>query len=296
MKRKPAILAAVATGCAGLVALLVWALSGDDAEPVDQARLPGEDVIVAYVGHERDPVTAYDVSLAADRSLGKLADLVMEGSSRKRMTESVIMSRALAQLRESELGATELARIEKDVAAYRETLLVRSYLDAHATTPEVTVEQLRAYYEAHPDEFAAQPVRKFELAYVDFGKDATVRPAMLRALKKVISQDDWRAAVARAQGEGIPVGFRDGDAELGTLPARLRKAALDLDPGQQTHVVMVGSRAYVLRITQVSQRPPKSFEQVRDQIAKKLAPRATKKAIQSVKDEAMDQVVIERLG
>ncbi len=296
-KRTKVGLAAVALG--GVIAASAAPWWGEpEPEPVEPARaalLPGDDVVLAYVGPQRLPVTQYDVQQAAERTLGNLAGVAVEAGTRGEMVDSVISTRAMAVLRESELTPTQAAELDKRVQAYRERLLVRDYLDAHAEPVTTSEEALRAYYDAHPEKFGPRPERHFELVYVELGRDSSARPGLLRALSEVTLAEDWRGAVAERQKKGLPVGFRRGDAGLANLPKRLRETALKLGVGEASTVVMVGDRAYALRMTKLGKKPGKTFEDVRERIAKLLEPRETRAQLQAVKDDVLEKVPVERV-
>lgn len=287
-------------GLAGLIA--ASSLRGETEEdnvvaaPSPPAALPGDDVVLAYVGPQRLPVTQYDVQQAAERTLGNLADVAIETGTRGEMVDSVISTRAMAVLRKSELTPAQAAALDKKVNAYRERLLVRDYLDEHAERVTTSEEELRAYYDAHPEKFGPRPERHFELAYVELGRDSTARPGLMRTLSEVTLADDWRGAVAERQKTGLPVGFRRGDAGLANLPKRLRDAALKLGVGEASNVVVVGERAYVLRMTKVGKKPGKTFKEVRPRIAKLLEPRETRAQLQAIKDDVLEKVPVERVS
>lgn len=289
-----------AAGLAGVIAAstIPQGEENDDvvAAPSRPAALPGDDVVLAYVGPERDPVTQYDVQQAAERTLGNLADVAIETGTRGEMVDSVISARAMAVLRGSELTPVQAAELDKQVNAYRERLLVRDYLDAHAERVMTSEPELRAYYDAHPEKFGPRPERHFELAYVELGRDSTARPGLMRTLSEVTLADDWRGAVAERQKKGSPVGFRRGDAGLANLPKKLRSAALKLGVGEASNVVLVGDRAYALRMTKVGKKPGKTFEEVRPRIAKLLEPRETRAQLQAVKDAVLKKVPVERVN
>lgn len=285
---------------------LTIALSGcnscrrDDAEAsvgdAGNATLPHDDVVLARVGEAGEPISAWDLDFAAEQALGNLADVALDGSTREEILESAITSRAIAQLREAELSSRESAELDKRVAAYRERLLVEGYLAVHAEVREVPEEELRAYYDAHPEKYGSKPQRSFELAFVELGSDPTSRGSLLQELSKVRDAADWREGVAEAQGRGLPLGFRRGDVELASLPPRLRDSAVELEAGEETNLIMLGSRAYVLRVTSVGRRAGKSFREVRGRIAQILRPRATRDAILSIQKQVLDQVKVLRGG
>jgi hypothetical protein len=265
----------------------------EEAAEVAQA-LKGEDIVLAYVGDKREPVTAYDVDFASKQTLGKLADVVLEGKARFQVAESIIASKSIAQLREAEMSAAELAELEKHVQAHRERLLVKAYLAKHAKPETISEEEMQAYYKENPTKFGARDERKFEMVFVDLGADRGLQAELLQGLASVAASEDWRKAVAEKQSDGLLFGFREGDVELASLPAELRTAALKLQAKERTNVINQGRKSYVLRVNAINRLEAKPFAEVKDKIAKILEPRATKRQVESIQAQATSQVKVER--
>src|SRR3954470_22527960 len=109
--------------------LLVLAVVGTGKNADKKVSLPGEDKVLAKVG--ASSITQYDVDRTARETFGKDTAAQLDPGVKKRLLESLVQARAIAQAREKELAPVEVAEVDRKVAAYREEVLVRQYLEKH---------------------------------------------------------------------------------------------------------------------------------------------------------------------
>lgn len=273
---------------ATLAAALLLACGGEAATP-EQPALPGDDVVLAQVDGEA--ITQYDLDRALRSTLGPLAASV-EDETRRDVLESLVTSRALAAARERELDPVQRLALERETAAMREQLLVRQYLAVHAPSAPPTAEDVRAYYEAHPERFGARPVTMHELLHTTRDLDDDERERVLEALGTAAARPDWAALAAQLVARGLPIAHSTGDSEDAVLHERLRRALTRLGVGQTSTVIFVDGRAFLLRTTGHSERPARPLAEVSDEIRQALAPRSVRDSIRRVRDDALEGVAV----
>lgn len=72
----------------------------------------------------------------------------------KVIIESLVASRAMSLAMLKDMDAVQKSELDTKVAAYREELLMKRYLQANITPLPVTSEMVKKYYESHPEEFS----------------------------------------------------------------------------------------------------------------------------------------------
>lgn len=254
--------------------------------------LPGDDVVLAKVNDKA--ITRFDLEHTMDKTLGKFATSRVERRARSKVLDSMIQSRALAGLADAELEPQERLLIEKEVAAFREGLLVKQYLAKHAPPEPVTGEMKRRYYEEHPERFGAVKTKAYELLGSKRALSGQERVDVMSKLGAASDEGDWKEAAAELSGAGLPVFFAKGDLNEATLHPKLRELMSSLKVGKKSTLTFVQGRAYVVRIVGETTAPPRPFAKVQEEIERQLEPVQLRKALESVGQEALQQVRVER--
>ena len=272
--------AAVAVALAALTCL-----SCKPHKEPEKVVLPGDNVVLADVNGST--VTQYDVDHAARAmfSAATVAELNAEG--KKKVLESLVRSRAIAQKREAELTTLQRAELERQVAAYREEQLVRQYLDVHTRMQPVTGEMVASYYQQHPEKFGATTKRNYELIMSSRELADSERAAMIEALTGAGGHEDWSAWVAQLQKAHQPVAYQRGQGDEAVLHPNLRAVLDRLPVGQSSPLTFVEGRAYVLRVLDETHAQPKPLPEVSAEIRKTLMPVQLSKSVQQAAELAL---------
>ena len=275
---------------APIVALAAWVcLSGCDREK--EEGLPGEKQVLAQVGEQ--PITEFDLKLALDRSLGQFATESVERGARPEVLESLIESKAMAQLAEKGLTPNERQVLEKQVAAHREGLLVKLYLAKEAPPAPVTEGELRKYYSDHPARFGATTERRYELIFGTQALKGSARVEVLKKLTSLSKTDNWKEAIT-AEPETAQLGYATGVETEQALHPKLKELLKGLEIGRVSNVALVQGRAYVGRISGASEVAAKPLAEVSDDIRKTLQLVHTRDAVRKVGKKATQQVEVKR--
>lgn len=254
--------------------------------------LPGDDVVLAKVNGA--PITRFDLEQTLDKTLGKFATARAERRARVKVLDSMIQSRALAALAEAELDPQQKLLVEKEVAAYRESVLVKLYLAKHAPPKPVTPEMKRRYYEEHPERFGALKTKAYELLGSKRALSGQERVQVMNKLEEASATENWQEVATQLSEAGLPVFFAKGTLEEATLHPKLRELMSSLNVGRRSTLTFVQGRAYVARVVGETTVPPRPFAKVQEEIERQLEPVRLREALEAVGAKALERVEVER--
>jgi len=172
---------------------------------------------------DKTPITRAQLELTIERTLGESAPLFANEEVERKILESLVSSRAMALLAERELDASEREQLDLKAQAYREELLVRHYLEAHANPEPVTAEQVADYYNRHQDEFGGGVEKSFEIIASDQELEPAQRTELITLLSgPQVQGKDWQKLVADWRQAGKPLQYRQSRLKLEMLEQPLR--------------------------------------------------------------------------
>ncbi len=238
-------------------------------------------------------ITRAQLELTVERTLGESAPLFATEEVERKILESLVSSRAMALLAERELGASERAQLDLKAQAYREELLVRHYLQTHATPEPVNTEQIVDYYNRHPGEFGGGVEKSFEIIGNSQPLGEAQRSELIALLSGPQVQDsNWRALVATWRSEGKPLEYRQSRLKLEMLEQPLRSLVGPTAIGSIAPLY-IDDQLLLVRVTDEHRLPAKPLSEVSGSIREKLAPQALKQAVKSLSAEALQQVKVQ---
>ncbi len=258
-----------------------------DEEPL----LPGDDVVRARVNGSA--ITQYDLDETLRSSFDELSITMLGDRGRRKVLESLVTARAIAQVMEKNLDEEGTAALKKKVAAYREQLLVNMHLAENAPADPVTRKMVEDYYRDHGDKFGAGNVRRHEMIVSEGPLSGETRDRFLEELAAVGEAPDWPALVERMRSEGLPARHRVGRSDPNTLERRLQNLMRPLKPGQTSALTFIDGVVHVVRITEDAQIPPRPLSEVSAEIRKMLLPVQLKKAVKKASEEALKEARVE---
>jgi PPIC-type PPIASE domain len=269
----------------------VCALAGCERDKV--LVLPKDDVVLAKVGGK--PISQYDVDQLAGRTLGKLGGETVRLSAQGKLLEGLIQSRAIAAAAEKELTPLEKLAVEREVAGFREQLLVRGYVDRHAPPAPVSQPMIEEYYRSHPERFGGKTRHLCEVVGATRDLSPDERNRVMKALQDAQRQTDWKAWVETLTKKQLPVSLTSTADDDQLLVARLGELIRSLKPGAPSQVVLISGRPYVARLNGEEKAQPRPLAEVRADIERLLSPAQLSSALEKVGKEARTQVEVEIL-
>jgi hypothetical protein len=253
--------------------------------------LNGDDEVVARVNGS--VISRYDVEAQGKQSLGKLSVGSIERVAYPKLVEAAIQRKAIALAADRELEQLARLELDKQVASYRDELLVRHYLAAHSPPKPVTREMALDYYQRFPQRFGARKDKSFELVGTTRSVTGTERSRLLTELEHAADQGDWKAWAERLETTGHPVTYSRLTEDDRLLNPKLRELLVGLKDNRPSPAVFVQGRAYVARTAGETERPPRPFEEVRPEIERLLGPSQVSDAVQRVATEVLKNTRVE---
>lgn len=270
---------------------LVCSASGcSDKKPVVPAK---EQAVLARVNDT--PISEYDVEQAAKRTLGALSVQSVQRAAHDKLLESAIQSRAIAMAAERELNEDQRFALDKEVAIYREQLLVRHYIDKHAPAAAVTPQIVADYYQKHPDRFGGGTESQYEVVGSSRGVSPQERQGFLTKLRDAASTSDWKQWAAELANGGLPATFSTGAMSDRLLHPKLRELLSGLEAHKPSAIVFVDGRPYVARVVGKSAKAPRPLEDVRADIVRALTSVQLSAAVEKAAAEVMKTAKVDRL-
>ncbi|BCD85471.1 hypothetical protein PSm6_18780 [Pseudomonas solani] len=277
-------------GCLLAALLLAGCRDDDGAEALAQVPIEPSATLVTV---DESPITRAQLELTVERTLGESAPLFANDEVERKILDSLVASRAMALLAERELDAGERAQLDLKAQAYREELLVRHYLEQHATPEPVTSEQVADYYQRHPEEFGGGVEKSFEIITSDQELDETQRAELIALLSGAeVQGNDWQKRVAAWRAAGKPLEYRSNRIKPELLEQPLRSL---VEPTQAGSIapLYVDGQMLLVRVTAEERLPARPLSEVSGEIREKLAPQALKQAVKSLSEEATRQVKVQ---
>ncbi len=251
-------------------------------------NLKGDDVILASVNDS--PITKYDLNQTIRSTLGRSSASKLDEEGRKKVLESLVASRAIAQVQEKALTPKETAALEKKINSYREKLLVKQHLAKNVPLQPVTQEMIQKYYRDHPEKFGEKKTRTYEMIVSQENLEIKARDGLIKALKNPQEKKDWAKWVKDLKKNNHEVSYRKGQLSDKILNSKLRNLMASLKMGDTSSLTFIRGMVYIVRIRDEKQIPPRPLKDVSGQIRKTLSPIQIKKAVKQASEDVLEEV------
>lgn len=248
-----------------------------------------EETVVARVNGHAITQTVWD---AAVTDLERSTNAVLDDAARRKVLESLVQSELMAHAGANLLDADDHATIDAQVKLHRDRLLVKEYLRRVAEPTPITVENIQDYYAAHPESFGAGEQRRFELLTTEAAPPAAQRTAVLDAMNALRGRDDWNTPPAIDGVRWVRRLESDGNQ---ALDVRIRNLAAGLTEGEASGTLFIAGRPYLLRVTRIETREPRSLTEVRTDILRRLQIEQLQRAVDLAAQELLSQAEVEYL-
>jgi peptidyl-prolyl cis-trans isomerase C len=261
--------------------VLVAALAGagcqqkDDTAATTTPTTPPSatgEVVATYRGHK----------LTSDRVLQEFERLpapsrtYLAAPDRKRQfIENLVMNDLLFE-EGQKVGYDKDPEVDRQVNDLRRRLVVQRVMRQYQAPPDISDEQIRAYYDQNPILYSTTQVHASHILVKD--------EELARQLLAQVKADPQKFAdIAREKSTDAVSAKKGGD--LGTFgPGRMvpefEKVALVLKPGEISEVVKTQYGYHIIMVTERKEGEPKPFEQVKEQIRATLRNRGLQDQVQ----------------
>lgn len=275
--------------------LLLSACSRDEAPSGEAVQAPhemtnkgAEPVALAYVNGT--PITENEAQHAMRKLFAERLPQVGGEQVERRILESLISSRAISLLAQQELDTEALQQLDVKVKAYREELLVQSYLSRHAAPEPVSGDMVSDYYRDHPDEFGGGVSKRFEMIQTYRHIEEDERKALIGKLSELGSVADWDRWLA--DNKSLPVNLRQLTARVEVLDQPIQALVASTSEGE-TSPLHIDDVITVVRVNAIERHPPQPLAEVSAEIRKRLAPIKMRAAIKRLAEDALQKVKVD---
>lgn len=228
--------------------------------------------------------------------LEKIAPEVREQNSSQlesTILKGMVRTRALATMAEKQLDDAEKAALDAKVQAYRDELLVKSYIEENIKPRPVTIDAVKAYYEAHLQYYTSAGKVSFE--YLVTTKNTLkddVLGKVLDAFTTTANVSDWKTYAEKLNGRNLPVAYKSASLIPDAINKSLRPQIDKLQPGEVSDIVY-GDYIYITRLIERKPATTRPLHEVSVEIRKKLAPQKLKQELAQHIDRALQDINVE---
>jgi parvulin-like peptidyl-prolyl isomerase len=251
-----------------------------------QSKLPDvpPDTVIVRIGDVK--ITAGEFAALID-TLPEQVRNQARGPARKQMAENLIKVKVIAQ--EARRQKADQEKSFKTQAAYQmDNLLAIYFLNNYLKTAKVADEEMKKFYDEHKNEYEVLRARhvliRFKGSRVPLKadqKDLTEEEALAKAQavrKRLLSGADF-AQVAKEESDDTGSGANGGNLgefKHGAMVREFDEAAGKLPLNEISEPVKT---PYGYHVIQVQSRETKTYDEVKDEIEKKVKPQLTDKMI-----------------
>jgi parvulin-like peptidyl-prolyl isomerase len=242
------------------------------------------DTVILKIGDEK--ITAGEFADFIE-TLPENVRAQARGAARKQLAENMIKVKLLAQ--EARRKQADQEKSFKLQAAYQiDNLLAVYYLNNYLKNTKVSDEEMKKYYEEHKKDYETMRARhiliRFKGSRVPLKpdqKDLSQEEALAKAneIRKRLQTGADFAQVAKEESDDAGSGANGGslgEFRHGAMVGPFDEAAGKLPLGEISEPVMT---PFGYHIIQVQAREAKTYDEVKDEIDKKLRPQLTEKYI-----------------
>ena len=228
----------------------------------------GDDPVLASVNG--DKIHQSDLDSMLTGMFGAYQASTLSAESSKRALESLVASRALAQIAEDKVDQEKLKSVEQQVSRYRENLLINEYIKTAITPEPITNEMVERYYNEHQDKFGKAVVRQYELLTTANVLPAELRDRLLQEIPKmkIMSLAAIKATMAK---KNIELLLHKGFTGEAGMDAKIQRFIAAQEVNKRSDVIFVEGKPYIVNVEADITTPAKPLSAVREDVRKQLA-------------------------
>ena len=275
--------------------------NGTDNKQIKQdisAPKPSSPVLAKVNGTliTEDDLLALLIRVSGNRASEVIEQTLQDKNKKSKLLEGLVNTRAMALLQEQRLSPDERRTLDRQVAAYKEELLVKKYLEQHAQVQSVSNEMVKKYYQENQQQFAESVQYRFELltSYGELSDE--IRKAIIEILGQAKTNQDWKVLEKKLIQKKLPIRYQQAETRLSLLSEDLQNLLSNTASSSQSlpqvSDVDISNNVKVIRVIEMLPERVKPLSEVSANIRKKLAPVMMKKTVAKLSQEAREQVEI----
>jgi len=239
------------------------------------------------------PITKSDVDRALAQALGPAVTAMSDQATRRKVLESLVLSRAMAMQAKLQLPDQTSKELEAQVDLYRETLLAREFIQLEAEDIEINHSVVEAYYRDRPGEFGQKTLRHYELLKGPAAGLSESRPDVVETLGDLTSDESWAEFARQDFVRALGITFFQGTLERNVFPASVYAMIEELEKGDASELFFASGIPYRARVTEVEIVAPRPLPEVWDLALARVKAIELKRAIESVSERVLAQAKVE---
>lgn len=261
---------------------VVVIVTGCDKKTVKQEQVvtSEEGAPIAVVNGESIHQRHIDVSMT--KNFTQVEQLVMNDAVQEKILQSLVASRALADMASKHLEADVKANINIQTQLYREELLLRAYLEAFTSSEPVSDKQVLDYYQKNLALFGQVDLYRAKWLLVDENIPAKDLPNVLKSHHR-----DW-ASLAKERY----IEFSEQNLALDTLSPALAIVLKQTKVGEVSNAVSENGQTHLFFLQEAIVQPAKPLVQVSSDIRKKLAGGKIRKQLKALTEKALSESAV----
>ncbi|MCW8877579.1 MAG: peptidylprolyl isomerase [Kangiellaceae bacterium] len=253
-------------------------------------QLNTENSLVTVNG---ESISEQDLDAAIIRTVGEMGAFQLDSKGRKKVLESIVLSKIMAQKQMASYSPEQQREIERQVQAYKTELLAKNYLKSNVTAVPVTNKMVEEYYAANPHKFGGKTIKQYQVLKGLTKLQGKVRENLLARMKNITSQKDWFASVNQAKTEGFQLEFSTGVSGAQSLNKKVESLIAGLNKDEISSLHYLNGYPMYFKVVAEKVIKPKPLTEVRSDIRKSLAPIQLKRAVRKISDELLKEANVE---
>ena len=228
----------------------------------------GDDPVLASVNG--DKIHQSDLDSMLTGMFGAYQASTLSAESSKRALESLVASRALAQIAEDKVDQEKLKSVEQQVSRYRENLLINEYIKTAITPEPITNEMVERYYNEHQDKFGKAVVRQYELLTTANVLPSELRDRLLQEIPKMKTMSLAIIKTTMAKNN-VELLLHKGITGEAGMDAKIQRFIAAQEVNKRSDVIFVEGKPYIVNVEADITTPAKPLSAVREDVRKQLA-------------------------
>jgi peptidyl-prolyl cis-trans isomerase C len=230
--------------------------------PAGDAAVAGGEVVATY-GDET--LTTTEVIAEMSRLPGPSRAYLTQEDRKRQFVENMILNELLFD-EGKRRGLADDPEIERQVQDMRKRLVVQRLMREYQTPPEVSDEQVQAYYDANPHLFSTAKIQASHILVADEAEAKAIREQLVKDPSKF-------ADVAREKSTDKTSGAKGGDLGKfgqGRMVPEFERAAFGLELNTLSEPVKTQYGWHVILVSEREEGERRPFDQVKEQIRSTL--------------------------
>jgi peptidyl-prolyl cis-trans isomerase C len=218
----------------------------------------GGEVVATFSGRT---LTSEDVQKELARLPAPSRSYLVVPERKRQFVENMIMNDLLYQ-EGKQAGYDKDAEVERQVNDLRKRLVVQKVMRKYQTPPTISDEQVRAYYDGHPELYSTTQIRASHILVKD-------EPTATQILVEIRANPERFAELAAQKSTDTTTAKRGGDLGMfgqGRMVADFERTAFALKVDEVSEVVKTQYGYHIIKVTERKDGERKPFEQVKEQI------------------------------